>query len=100
MSTFQQIRGSLYVPWWEPQFEYHVALGKPRDEQHVWVGVESYRWLLANYPDLKGDYNMSRYSETELPWYDYDWGMSREDPLTLFYFKDPKVAAHFKLVWG
>lgn len=99
---YREKNGVHYVPWWEPNFEHHVILVTSGGfGTHLKTGLDAMKWIQGQYPDLSGDASMSRLDESDKAWYDYDWGVSREgDHEFIFYFKDPKVAAHFKLAWG
>lgn len=92
--------GIQYLPWWEDYFPYHVFVRNSDDRFLMKNGFDAVVWLRETYPDTNGDDNIHRYTETDLPWYEYDWGLSRETDRYLLYFKDAKIAAHFKLVWS
>jgi len=98
---YKERNGLFYSTWWEPAFEHHIMVPTPDNfGSQLKVGLDAIKWLHEQYPNLSGDASMSRLDETEKAWYDFDWGATREGDAFIFYFKDPKVAAHFKLAWG
>lgn len=92
--------GHPYVPWWAEHFPHHVFVKDTDHDFRLKAGLDAINWLKENYPDSNGDDNVCRYSDTDIPWYDYDWGFSREGDLNVVYFKDGRMATHFKLVWS
>lgn len=95
----------MIVRWWEPEFPAYVICVS-RDGS-LWVNWAQKlgAWLEENYPSLKGDMSVGRMDAEVTPYYEYDWGfttssMHSTSRVPVFYFKDPNVAMHFKLVWA
>lgn len=99
---FVETKGIQYVVWWEPHFPHHVVVFPNPNlvSSRYRMGIEVLEWMNTHYPDLCGDTSQNRLAEDDRPYHSYDWGYTLESSAGIFYFKDPAVAAHFKLVWG